>query len=64
MSYDSEMDALKKEETKRGLEILDKYRGATPSGILDNPNETQEFRELMKDIKAKRNAIFKKYGKI
>jgi hypothetical protein len=35
-----------------------------PSGVLDNPNETQEFRELMKDIKAKRNAIFKKYGKI
>lgn len=63
MSYESEMEALRKEEVKRGTEILQKYKNAAPSGVLDNPEKTRDFHELMKYIRKKRNAIAKKYGK-
>ena len=63
MSYESEIKSLQKKEVRRGLKILKKYKNATPAGVLDNPSETQDFRELMTYIRKKRNAIFKKYGK-
>ena len=63
MSYEDEMKALRKDEVRRGLKILKKYKDATPPGVLDNPSETRDFRELMTYIRRKRNAIFKKYGK-
>lgn len=64
MSYESEMDALRKEEVAKGLVILEKYRNATPPGILDNPNEVRDFRKLMTYIKAKRKTIKTKYKKL
>lgn len=63
MSYESEMKSLRVEEKQRGLEILKKYEGKTPIGVLDNHSETKEFLKLRLEMRKKRNAIFKKYGK-
>ena len=63
MSYESEMKALTEERKRRGLEILEKYKSATPSGVLDNHEETKEFQKLSMELKLKRKAIMKKYGK-